>query len=173
MAKNKVKYSGALSDDLVSVINNNFSDVSLCTTQFNAVTGTTGVTLTNVVGMITDTLTPGTYRFKVSASLTATSNTGITLAFKWGTASMITSALYVATAKTASAVIVTKSTTATDATPILDNASDVVIAADIEGIVVVALAGTIRLQAAQHTAHTDTTSVLVNSQMTFTKIATN
>ncbi len=171
MAKNKVLEDGAFHAGSRKILNDNLTDVSRCTTQFDAVTGTTGVTLTNVVGMVTDSLEPGRYKFKVTLSTTATTNTGIKLAFKWGTASMITSALYVATAKTASAVIVTKSTTATDQTVILDNAADVVIAAVIEGIIVVALAGTVQLQAAQHSAHADTTSVLVNSMMEFEKIS--
>lgn len=171
MSKNKVLEEGALAAPTRKIINDNLTDVSRCTTQFDAVTGTTGTTLTNVVGMVTDSLEPGRYKFKVTLSCTATANTGIKAAFKWGTASMITSALYVATLKTASAVIVTKSTTATDQTAIFDNTADVVIAATIEGIIVVALAGTVQLQAAQHTAHADTTSVLANSFMEFEKIS--
>ena len=171
MAKNQVLEEGALAAPTRKIINDNLSDVSRCSTQFDAVTGTTGTTLTNVVGLLTDTLEPGRYKFKLMLSCTATANTGIKAAFKWGTASMITSALYVATAKTASAVIVTKSTTATDQTAIMDNASDVVIAATIEGVFVVALAGTLQVQAAQHTAHADTTSVLVNSTLEIEKIS--
>ncbi len=171
MSKNKILNEGALAADTRKIINDNLSDVSRCTTQFDAVTGTTGTTLTNVVGMVTDSLEPGRYKFKITLSTTATANTGIKAALKWGTASMITSALYVATAKTASAVIVTKGTTATDAVAMLDNTSDVVIAATIEGVIVVALAGTLQLQAAQHSAHADTTSVLVNSFMEFEKIS--
>lgn len=170
MATNKVKYEGAFAQDDLRVVNDNFRDVSLCTTQFDAVTGTTGATLTNVVGMVTGTLNPGTYSFRIYASTTATANTGITLALKWGTASMITSAQYTARALTASGVVVTKGTTATDATPLLDSAAGVVIEADITGILVVALPGTLQFQAAQHTAHADTTSVLINSWMEFTPI---
>lgn len=170
MAKNRVKYEGAFAQDDLRTVNDNFSDNSLCTTEFVAVTGTTGTTLTNVVGMVTDTLNPGTYKFRIIASTTATANTGITLALKWGTASMITSAQYTARAFTASGVVVTKGTTATDATPLLDSAAGVVIEADITGILVVALPGTLQLQAAQHTAHADETKVLVNSMMEFTPI---
>lgn len=170
MAKNYVKLVGAFTDTQRKIVNDNIPDVSRCTTQFDAVTGTTGVTLTNVVGMLSDTLQPGTYRFRLQLSTTATANTGITIALKWGTAAMITSAQYTARAFTASGVVVTKGTTATDATPLLDSAAGVVIQADITGILVVALAGTLQLQAAQHTAHADTTSVLVNSMMEFTPI---
>lgn len=170
MAKNRVKYEGAFAADDRKVVNDNIRDVSLCTTQFDAVTGTTGATLTNVVGMTSGILQPGTYTFKVDASTVATANTGIKLAFKWGTAASITSALYVAKAFTASGVAVTKSTTATDQTLILDSAAGVVIAAEITGVIVVAVATTITLQAAQHTAHSDTVSVFVNSEMEFTPV---
>lgn len=161
---------GALTQDTRKILNDNLTDISRCTTQFDAVTGTTGTTLTNVVGLVTGTLQPGTYKFRLNLSTTATANTGIQIALKWGTASMITSAQYTARAFTASGVVVTKGTTATDATPLLDSAAGVVIQADITGILVVALAGTLQLQAAQHTAHADTTSVLVNSYMEFTAI---
>lgn len=171
MAQNKVKFEGTLDAGSRKIINDNLPDLSRCTTQFDAVTGTTGTTLTNVVGMLTDTLLPGTYRFRLNLSTTATANTGIKIALKWGTASMITSAQYTARAFTASGVVVTKGTTATDAVELLDSAAGVVIQADITGILVVALPGTLQLQAAQHTAHADTTSVLVNSFMEFTPIS--
>lgn len=170
MTKNIVKIEGAFPLDSRKIVNDNFSDLSLCTTEFVAVTGTTGTTLTNVVGAVTGILQPGTYRFRLNLSTTATANTGITIALKWGTASMITSAQYTARALTASSVVVTKGTTATDATPLLDSAAGVVIQADITGVLVVALAGTLQLQAAQHTAHADETKVLVNSSMEFTPI---
>jgi len=173
MAKNLVKQEGAFTKESRSIINNNHSDVSLCTTQFDAVTGTTGTTLTNVVGMVTDSLGAGTYKFRVTIPCVATANTGIKFALKWGTASMITSAEYEAKAFTASGVVVTRGTTATDAALLLDSAAGVVILAEITGVFVVAIAGTLQLQAAQHTAHADTVSVYVNAQMQFEKIATN
>jgi hypothetical protein len=173
MAKNKILYEGAFEQSTRNKINNNFSDVSLCTTQFDAVTGTTGTTLTNVVGMVTDTLDAGTYKFKITVPCVATANTGIKMALKWGTASMITSAEYEAKAFTASGVAVTRGTTATDAVALLDSTAGVVIFAEITGVFVVALSGTLQFQAAQHTAHADTVSVYVNAQMQFEKIATN
>lgn len=173
MAKNKVKNEGALDYDTRSILNHNFSDVSLCTTQFDAVTGTTGTTLTNVVGLVSETLEPGTYKFKLHLPCVATANTGIKFAFKWGTASMITSAQYTAKGYTASGIVVSKGTTASDQTALLDSATDVIIHAEITGVLVVALAGTLQVQAAQHTAHADTVSVYVNAQMQLEKIATN
>lgn len=171
MAKNKVKYEGAFIASTRKVINDNLSDISLCTTQFDAVTSTTGATLTNVVGMVTDTLAPGTYKFKLTVPCVATANTGIKMAFKWGTASMITSAEYEAKAFTASGVVVTRGTTASDQALLLDSASGVVILGEITGVLVVAKEGTLQFQAAQHTAHADTVSVYVKAQMQFEKIA--
>lgn len=170
MAKNNVLYEGAFTKDIRKVINDNFTDNAICTTQFDAVTGTTGVTLTNVVGMTSGILQPGTYKFRLHIPCVATANTGITMALKWGTASMITAAQYTAKAFTASGVVVTKGTTATDATPLLDSAAGVVIHADITGILVVALAGTLTFQAAQHTAHADTVSVFINAWMELTPV---
>ncbi len=170
MAKNIVKYEGAFDRSVRKVVNENFADVSLVTTEFVAVTGTTGATLTNVVGAVTGVLQPGTYRFSITLPTVATANTGIKLALKWGTASMITSAQYTAKAFTASGVVVTNGTTATDAALLLDSAAGVVINAVITGVFVVALAGTLQLQAAQHTAHADETKVLVNGSMVFNAI---
>ncbi len=172
MSKNRLTSAneGAFDRSCRVICNDNFSDVSLCTTQFDAVIGTTGATLTNVVGLVTGTLQPGTYRFRLNLSTTATANTGIQIALKWGTASMISSAQYTARAFTASGVVVTKGTTATDATDLLDSAAGVVIEADITGVLVITKSGTLQVQAAQHSAHADTTSVLVNSSMEVTAI---
>lgn len=175
MAKNRLVggMEGCISHDVHEIINHNFADISLCTTQLDMVTGTTGTTLTNVPGMVTDTLEPGVYRFRLQLRTVATANTGIKLALKWGTAAMITAQTYTAKAITASAIVTTDGSTATDATALLDSAAGVVILAEIEGVCTVAIAGTLQMQAAQHSAHADTTSVLINSKMEFTRIATN
>ena len=88
MAKNRVLTEGAFDYTVRKTVNENFSDVSLCTTQFDAVTGTTGTTLTNVVGMVTDSIsiTPGTYRFQINVHGVATANSGMKLGLKFGTA---------------------------------------------------------------------------------------
>lgn len=171
MALNRVLAEGALTKDTRKIINDNFSDTSICTTQFDAVTGTTGATLTNVVGLVTGTLQPGTYKFRLNIPCVATANTGIKMALKWGTALMITAAEYEAKAFTASGLVLTRGTTATDAALLLDSAAGVVIMGEITGILVVALAGTLQFQAAQHTAHADTVSVFANAYMEFTPIA--
>lgn len=158
---------GAFTFDIRKIVNDNIADVSLCTTQLDMVTGTTGTTLTNVPGMVTDTLPPGTYKFRVELYTVATANTGLKVAFKWGTASSISVAQYTAKAFTASGVVVTSGTTATDATLLFDSAAGVVIAATITGVLVITIATTLTFQAAQHTAHADTTSIFLNSEMEF------
>lgn len=172
MAINKVKNEGALTKATRSIINHNFADVSLATTQFDAVTGTTGTTLTNVVGMVTEALETGTYRFKIHLAGVSTANSGVKVGLKFGTASMLTSISCTATGSTASASATQRVTTATDAASLFAQTA-AVIKVELEGILVVAVAGTLQLQAAQNAAHADTTSVYVDSYMTFTKVATN
>lgn len=170
MAKNQVLYEGALGSDTRKILNDNFEDISVCTTQFNATSGGTGATLTNVVGLVTGTLQPGTYRYKVNVSGVSTANSGMKLGFKFGTASMLTSIENSARGFTASAVVAARSNTATDAATMLGSTS-AIINAELEGTLVVALAGTLQLQAAQNASHADTTSVYAGSYMMFKKIA--
>lgn len=144
------------------------TDTAKATAQFDAVIGTTGATLTNVVGMVL-TVVPGTYRFYVNASGTSTGNGGTKYAFKYGGGAVITSIESTARAFTASAVAVTHQTSNADQA-VLEGATAANISAVIEGTMVVGTGGTIQFQAAQNTAHVDTTSVYVGSSMTFTRI---
>lgn len=177
MTKNRVNYEGALSHDAKNIINHNFSDVSLCTTQFDAVTGTTGATLTNVIGMATDTnpreyLVAGeTYKFRIELHGVATANSGLKIGLKQNNGCTLTSIESIAKGFTASAVAVQHSTTATDAASLFASTS-AVIACTIEGTLVVATGGTLQLQAAQNAAHADTTSVYAGSYMTFERVTT-
>lgn len=170
MAKNRILDSevGAFTADTRLVCNHNFSDVSLCTTQLDV---TSSTTLTNVTGLVTDTLAAGqTYKFRIILPTVCTANNGSKFAFKFGTASMLTSIEYEAKAFTASGVAVTRGTTATDQALLCDNAASVVILVDITGVVVVAVDGTLQLQAAEHTSHADTFSVFAKAQMQFEHI---
>lgn len=162
-------HEGCFDKSTRDIVNHNFSDVSLCTTELDV---TSSTTLTNVTGMTTGTLDPGTYKFEIELNTVCTANNGSKFAFKQGTASMITSINYTSRAFTASAVAVTKGSTATDQALLLDNAAAVVIAANITGVVVIGIAGTLQLQAAEHTSHADTFSVFVNSKMQFERITT-
>lgn len=171
MAKDRVLTEGCFDSTVRRIVDRNFSDVSLCTTQFDAVTGTTGATLTNVVGMATDSisLTAGTYRFVINLSTVATSNSGLKIGLKQNNGLTLTSIESVAKGFTASAVAVQHSTTATDAASLFASTT-AVIKCEICGTMVIATAGTMQLQAAQNAAHADTTSVYVGSRMEFTRI---
>lgn len=167
MSINRVLREGVFGADTRKVINDNMSDWSICTTQLDV---TSSTTLTNVTGMVTDTLQPGTWAFQINIPTVCTANNGSKFALKWGTASMISSIEYEAKAYTASAVAVTRGTTATDATLLCDNTSAVVIFVQITGVCVIGTAGTLQLQASEHTSHADTFSVFKNAYMEFQPI---
>lgn len=170
MAKNSVKFEGALTSDTRKVINDNFEDVSTVTTEFDVDSGSTADTLTNVAGLVTDTLDMGTYKFEVHLDMLSTANCGVKAAFKFGTASMLTSIRSTAKGFTASGVAVQKGTTATDAANIFASTTAVTNLV-ITGTLVVAVPGTLQLQAAQNASHADNTTIYVGSYMTFKKIA--
>lgn len=168
MAKNQVIEEGAFTSSTRKIVNDNFLDVSYCTTQLDA---TSSTTLANVTGMVTDTLQPGTYRFHIYLDCTSGASGGTKIAFKFGTASMLTSIDAVAKAFTASAVAVTRATTATDQAS-LQAATAANIAIEVTGTVVVGTAGTLQLQAAQNASNATTTSIYTSgSFMTFAKMA--
>ncbi|MCK5612046.1 hypothetical protein KAR91_59800 [Candidatus Pacearchaeota archaeon] len=140
-----------------------------CTTQFDAVTGTTGDTLTDVVGMTAQALQVGTYAFRVHVAGVATANSGLKLAFKLTTAVLgVTD--YTALGIAAASLVCQHGTTAADQTEMLASTT-AILNATIEGTLTVTTAGTIGLQAAQNAAHVDTTSVYVGSYMSFKRIA--
>lgn len=169
MAKNRVKYEGAFTNDTRKVINDNIPDVSRCTTQLLVDSGSSGTTLTNVTGLVTDTLQPGTYDVEINLITTATTNSGFKAALKWGTASMITSTALSVSGRSAAAVANTTFTTSTDASPFIA-ATSAYVNVTVKGTIVVALAGTIQLQAAQNASSADDTTVEVGSTMKFTPI---
>lgn len=172
MAKNSVKNEGVLEATTRSIINNNFSDTSFCTTEFDVDSGTTGTTLANVTGMVTDVLEPGTYQVEINLDLLSTANSGLKVALKFGTASMLTSLALVSRAYTASGVGVARATTATDAASIQASTA-AIISCVITGKIVVAAAGTLQLQAAQNASHADNTTIYTSSYMKFNRVATS
>lgn len=167
MAKNRVLYEGALTADDRLAMNQNFSDVALTTAQVDV---TSSTTLVNSTGMVTGTLVAGrTYRFKINLSTTTGASGGLKVGLKFGTASMLTSIESVARGFTASAVAVQHSTTATDAASLFASTT-AVINLEIEGTLVVALAGTLQLQFAQNASDGTATSVYVGSSMILTEV---
>lgn len=169
MAKNTVKIEGAFPSDSRKIVNDNLSDVSKCTTEFDVDSGGTGSTLANVAGMVTDILQPGTYRVYIHLDCLSTANSGLKAALKFGTASMLTSLALVSRAFTASGVGVARATTATDAASIQASTA-AIINCVIEGTIVVGTAGTLQLQAAQNASHADNTTIYTSSFMSFTPI---
>jgi hypothetical protein len=168
MAKNVVSNEGAFTASTKNIINDNFADFSRCTTQFDATSGTTGTTLTNVVGMVTDVLQPGVYEFEIDLGTVATTNCGLKLGLKFGTASMLTSIEYGAILGSATGIVTSRGTTSTDAASIVASTT-AILKARVTGTCVVAVAGTLQLQAAQNASHSDTTSVFAGSYMKFIK----
>lgn len=183
MAKNSLKSGnvGAFTEDMRLIANHNFPDRSLCDTQLDV---TSSTTLANISGLVTSNMQAGgTYNFRIVIPTVCTANNGSKFGFKFGTASMLASIEYEAKAFTASAVAVTRGTTATDQALLCDNASAVVILVEITGVVVLdntaaLLAGqalgnlTLQLQAAEHTSHADTFSVFKQAQMHFEHVTT-
>lgn len=146
------------------------SATKFSTTQFDAVTGTTGVTLTNVVGLTGFSLgAAATYKFTVHISGVSTANCGIKLGFGYTTLTA-TSIEAAGRGYTASAVATQHTTTATTGMTLFGQTA-AVIDVEITGRLVVNAAGTLAVQAAQNAAHADTTSVYVGSWATFTRIS--
>lgn len=166
MAKNRVINAGALTDDTRKIINDNFQDISRCSTQFTISSSTT---LGNVTGLTSDTLQPGIYHVDINLITTAGASGGFKAALKWGTASMITNTALSVVATSASAVASTTFTTSTDAASLVAATSQYV-NVRITGTITVALAGTLTLQAAQNASNGTATTVEVGSTMIFTPI---
>ena len=166
MAKNRVKYEGAFTQDTRKTINDNIPDVSRVTTAF---TQSADTTLNNVVGLLTDTLQPGTYDVDINLITTAGASGGVKIALKWGTASMITATALSVQANSAAATANTTFTTSTDAASILAGTAAYV-NVKVRGTITVAVAGTLQLQAAQNVSDGTATTVALGSTMSFTPI---
>ena len=166
MALNKVIGVGVLTDDTKKIINDNFRDISRCSTQF---TQSSSTTLNNVTGLTSGTLQPGIYEVDINLITTAGASGGVKVALKWGTASMITNTALAVVAFSAAAVATSTFTTSTDAASIAA-ATTAYTNVTVKGTITVALAGTLTLQAAQNASNGTATTVEVGSTMTFTPI---
>lgn len=169
MSLGYLKKEGAFDASLKKEVAQHIGDVSKSTVEFDADSGTTGTTLTNVEGLVTGVLDPGTYKVEIDLSLTSTSNSGLKVGLKFGTAAMLTSIDVTSVAFTATGVGVTRATTATDAASIQASTA-AIIKNLITGHLVVAKHGTLQLQAAQNASHADNTTIYVGSTMKLTKI---
>jgi hypothetical protein len=152
------------------VVTGTNSQTKFCTTEFVAVTGTTGTTLTNVVGLTGFSLAAsGVYRFDVMITGVGTANSGIKLGFKYTTLTL-TDMQCLAVGVTASAVVTVQSTTATDQATLFGN-TGAILGVRLSGRITVNVAGTLAVQAAQNAAHADETKVYVGSWANFTRIS--
>jgi hypothetical protein len=166
MPVNRVTDEGALTFASRKTINDNFRDVSQCTTAFSQASSTT---LANVIGMATSTLQPGDYEVDINLIMTSGASGGVKMGLKWGTASMITATAFTVEGRTASVLAVTTFTTSTDAASVIA-ATTAYINVKVKGRITVALAGTIQLQMAQNASDATATTVALGSTMTFTPI---
>lgn len=170
MAKNTIKDEGAFTWNSRKIANDNFRDVSQCTTAFSQANS---AALANVIGMTTDILQPGDYEVDINLITTAGASGGVKAALKWGTASMITATALTVEGRTASAIAVTTFTTSTDAASIIA-ATTAYINVKVKGRITVAIAGTLQLQVAQNVSDGTATTVGLGSTMSFSAIgATN
>lgn len=137
------------------------------TTQIDAVTSTTGTTLTNITGLSVDVLAAGEYCFEAYLPGVATTNGGLKLAI--GGTCTATSISYVGaqwntTTQNANTITTTKGNAVGAATTVFTYAT-------MKGSIVVATGGTLTAQFAQNAAHADTTSIFVNGYFNVTRIA--
>lgn len=166
MAKNEVKYEGALTSDTRKTINENLRDVSVSTTNLTANANTT---LANVAGLVTGTLVPGTYTYRVNLSVSSGASGGLKVAFKQSVASMLTSIEGTGLALTGGALSTSRNSSATDAASLIASTLAVV-NATLTGTFVVAKEGTIQVQAAQNASNGTDTIVYAGSFMEVVKV---
>jgi hypothetical protein len=129
------------------------------TSQLDAVTGTTGTTLTNIPGLTVNVTAAGTYVFRAYLSGVSTANGGVKFAIG-GTA---TATSFRATGFNYNTTTINAVSTTTTLGSAVGAATAVYSNGLIEGMIVVANAGTLTVQMAQNVAHADTTSVFANS----------
>lgn len=140
---------------------------SVQTTRVTAQVDSTGTTLANITGL-SQTVQVGTYTFDIYLPTTCGGTGGVKLAFNYTTA-VLSSLSAMAYAYTASAIATASTTTTTTQTSIISSATAFT-SVIIKGTMVVSTGGTVDLQFAENNAN-NTSSVLVNGNMKFTRIA--
>jgi len=146
------------------------SETKFCTTEFVAVTGTTGATLTDVVGLTGFTMTAaGIYKFDVHLATVGTTNSGVKAGFGYTTTTA--TSIESTAVGAAAAAIVTQHTTTSTTGMTLYGSTTATLGVRITGRLIVNAGGTLAIQAAQNAAHADETKVLVGSWGTFTRVS--
>lgn len=134
-----------------------------------AVTANGTTTYANVTGL-SQTVVPGTYRFKLILPSTVASGTGgIKYCFNY-TTTVLSSIEATSRGYTASAVAVQHTTTTTTQTDLFTQAA-VVIFTEVDGIMVVGTGGTIDVQVAQNTSNGSNTVALINGVFMLSRTA--
>ncbi len=141
-----------ISPTLSSVTN---SDVKVLAAD---ATATSNAALTSLTGFSWTLVAGATYAFRIRGKVGMTVNGGLAMAFKYTTATIASIAVS-ATLRTASVFAETQSTTVTDQTKFINSKAAAYIDAELEGSLIVTLGGTLALQFAQETSHSDTTTV--------------
>lgn len=121
-------------------------------------TATSSATLASLTGFSWTLAAAATYQFDIEGKVGMTTNGGLSVAFAYTTltlASIIVNAFQF----TASALALAQSTTTTTATKFIDQAATAYINARLQGSLVTTLGGTLAVQFAQNTSHTDTTTI--------------
>ena len=134
---------------------NIFSDVKVLAAD---ATATSNATLTSLTGFSWTLVAGATYAFSVRGKVGMTTNGGLAVAFKYTTATIASIAVN-AYQRTASAFALAQSTTVTDQTKFINQKATAYIDVELQGSLVVTLAGTLAVQFAQETSHIDTTTV--------------
>lgn len=115
----------------------------------------------------------GVYVFDAMIPASMTINGGISLAFKYTTATLTAIQVtgYISTATDNAAAVSVQSTTTTDQTKFIDTKTAAYTYATLKGAIFVNAAGTIALQAAQNTSHSDTTTVKKGTYMSLIRVS--
>lgn len=126
---------------------------------------TTSATLAALTGFSWTVVAAGTYVFEVNLPATMTTNGGLSVAFKYTTATLtsIQVQTYAATGTDNGTAVSTQSTTTTDQTKFFDSKAAAYTLVNLKGSFVVNAAGTVAVQVAQNTSHSDTTTVLAGA----------
>lgn len=152
---------GAFTEAMKKKINHN---VSARGTMAANQAFTSNVTQTIMAGLTSNKLEAGlTYQFELLLYTTMTTNGGITLDFNTPDTLTLTSIRYNVEAIAAAAIANTTGSTVTMGTSLLSTLAAAYELVRVTGSFVVNAAGTLEFTAAQHTSHTDTTTVLLGS----------
>jgi len=163
-------YLGATITTSTLTQGNIFSDTKQLAADATASSASTGATLTSLTGFSWTLVTGGTYAFRVRGKVGFTTNGGLSMAFKYTTATLA-SILVTAVQRTASVFALASSTTVTDQTKFIDQKAVLYVDVELEGSLVVTTGGTVAVQFAQNTSHSDVTTVFKGMVAEFVRTA--